>query len=456
MNKTIELKRIDAAEAAKINQFKVLGTFEGECADADITNENGLDIPRDVWETVFASELHKKALEHGWYIGFLGHPQDPNCMDFEHACIVMRECHMDDDGKVYGKFDLVDTPVGRIVKAFIDAGVVFGISVRGAGDITNNTVEAETFVFRGFDLVTFPAYPDAIPTFSAIAASTSLGDQVKYKNVCAAVMTNMSGLNTTEAIDIVQSQFAKQSEPYKVLEDYKQGITASIDPEDSSPNKPSLADQKVEGMTKLYLEAVSACRALKAELVSERSKLDHLSKQHERKIASLNRVMSSQISSLNTELETVTASTHKLEHQLDTAEKLNLKYKQKIDASSKDILKKNSVIADLESKLNKTVVAATATQDRTSNLDAVNKRLREQLKAAHELIADYQQAYGNMYANAVGVRLDSVSVTATTSVKDLQSAILGGSKSAKVDSTFLDQVVEVEDTQLDDVDLVTL
>ena len=31
----------------------ILGTFEGECADSNITNKNGLDITREVWETVF-------------------------------------------------------------------------------------------------------------------------------------------------------------------------------------------------------------------------------------------------------------------------------------------------------------------------------------------------------------------------------------------------------------------
>ena len=48
------------------------------------------------------------------------------------------------------QFDLIDTPVGRIVKTFQDAGVTFGISVRGAGDIINNSVDPDTFVFIVF------------------------------------------------------------------------------------------------------------------------------------------------------------------------------------------------------------------------------------------------------------------------------------------------------------------
>ena len=34
----------------------IIGTFEGECADANITNLNGLDITREVWDNVFNSD----------------------------------------------------------------------------------------------------------------------------------------------------------------------------------------------------------------------------------------------------------------------------------------------------------------------------------------------------------------------------------------------------------------
>ena len=158
----------------------ILGVYEGECADANVTNNNGLDIQREVWETVFHSDEYKTGIEKGWYIGYLGHPEDPGCQEFKDSCIVMTEGHIEDNGKVFGKFNLLDTPVGRIVNTLRKAGVKFGISVRGAGDIIANSVDPETFVFRGFDLVAFPAYPDAVPEFKAIAASTDLKEQNWY------------------------------------------------------------------------------------------------------------------------------------------------------------------------------------------------------------------------------------------------------------------------------------
>ena len=162
-----------------VNKFSILGTYEGEALDTNITNKNGLDITSEVMQTVFESDDYKQGIQYGWFIGFLGHPEDPNCMDFRNGCIVMTDGYLDDNGKVHAKFNLIDTPVGQIVKKFIDAGVRFGISIRGAGDITGHTVEPDTFVFRGFDLVSFPAYPESIPAFTEISAATDMESRKK-------------------------------------------------------------------------------------------------------------------------------------------------------------------------------------------------------------------------------------------------------------------------------------
>ena len=170
-------KKITAA-----TQFNVLGTFEGECLDTRITNLNGLDITDEVIDTVLESEEYKEGIKYGWFIGFLGHPEDPACQEFMNGCIVLTDMWKEDNGKVYAKFNLIDTPVGQIVKKFIDAGVTFGVSIRGAGDIIGNVVDAASFMFRGFDLVAFPAYPESIPTFTAIAAAGILIAYKKKKN----------------------------------------------------------------------------------------------------------------------------------------------------------------------------------------------------------------------------------------------------------------------------------
>lgn len=439
-------------------KFSILGTYEGECADANITNLNGLDITVPVWENVFNSDDYAQAIELGWYIGFLGHPEDPNCMDFEHACIVMTEGHIDPNGKVYGKFNLIDTPVGRIVKAFQDAGVRFGISVRGAGDIENNSVDPDTFVFRGFDLVTFPAYPESIPTFSEIAASTDTNKRAKYKSVCAAVNNNLDKITMCETLDVIKSQFAAQSDEYKAVEAREDELSKC----DDSSDDIDITDVKLDSMTKLYLDEVEANVRLRKTNESLKRQLATTQLDCNRKLKSIQRITASQYDDMKTtnadmqvKLDKLSQDCRKhinankrLSSENSSLKNSNLKYKQKIDASNNEIRTKESIISRLRSELDETVNAASVTESRTSNLDAQNRRLKSKLEAAENLITEYQDAYANLYATAVGVHLNDIAVTASTSVSEMQK-LIGGTSTSNMSTVF------VEPTPLDIAEDIT-
>lgn len=424
-NKIIPIKASDFDKAPKMN---VLGTFSGECADATITNNNGLDITRPVWETVIASDEYKQAVKLGWYIGFLGHPEDPNCMDFRNACIVMRDMRIDESGKIYGNFDLIDTPVGRVVKAFIDAGVVFGISVRGAGDIVSNSVDPETFVFRGFDLVTFPAYPDAIPVFTQIAASSDIESQKKYKRVQAAIQANVKSISSASALETIQSQLAAQSDEYKCVENQKAALKHSHD----------LVDDRVEAVTDLYLHQIEATNAVKKDL-------DRVNRANNRKYARVKAIMSSQFAKLkqeNAELQsqlqqtrrnyrTTVSANSKLKEEIMSLTSANLKYKQEVIASRKILQTKDSELQSAKHQQGETVAQLKQAQTQTSNLDARVSSLQTRIEATTALLAEYQKAYAELYATAVG-KSENVKITSTTSVSDLQMSINGSSETDSI------------------------
>ena len=439
-----------SAEATENKNLAILGTYEGECADSNITNLNGLDITRPVWENVFNSEDYKKAIELGHYIGYLGHPEDPNCMDFKDACIVMTEGHIDDNGKVYGKFNLIDTPVGRIVKTFQDAGVTFGISVRGAGDIENNSVDPETFIFRGFDLVTFPAFPESIPKF--VAASSDAESQAKYKKICAAVNNNLHNITSSEALKIIQSQFAEQSDEYRNIEARICELGDEVE---------DISDEKIQAVTALYLESIEANNQLKSKIHSMEKAYSSEIVKHRRKIASLERICLSQsikmqeaIRASEVRAKTAVAASSKLKKSLLSARETNLKYIQKIDASKKDVEEKTSVISSLQSKLSKTVTAAENDKRRSSNLDEKMARLTSEISACKKMLAEYQDAYANLYSSALGVDLKNITVTATTSVDELQRSI-SGTVNASLDDAFAEPM-HVDAYEDYDDEIVTL
>lgn len=386
----------------------ILGTYEGECADSNITNLNGLDITREVWEHVFSSEEYKKAIKLKQYIGFLGHPEEPDCQDFRKACITMTEGHIDDNGKVYGKFDLIDTPVGRIVKAFQDAGVVFGISVRGAGDIIQNSVDPETFVFRGFDLVTFPAFPESIPKFTAIAASTDKEQRKKYQAVCASVKANMDSLDTVQSIDIVQSYFAKQSDEYKELEARKEEILNEgkvpelplepladpvIDPQNALQEAgikecelEEFVDPRIESMTKLYLETKAELDDLKEAYQCQCAMYDDIVKDNARRIHSIERICSSQLNDLTKNLESVEGSLKIKNSEVFALNTQLERSNHKLSTIESSVSVETKKVDELEKELSKVKSSLDYYRKQYNILKEENLKYNESVEAAHSAL----------------------------------------------------------------------
>ncbi len=449
----------------KKRKSTVIGTFSGKCCDSTVVNNNDMFLNGELFDNLFASDEFKRALENGHYIGFLGHPQDPGCMDYEHACIVMTECHKEQNGEISGTFDLIDTPVGRIVKAFIDAGVKFGISIRGAGDVAGDgTVNPETFVFRGFDLVTFPAYDDAIPTFQEIAASTDLTKQATYKKVCSAINTGLKDITSSTTLETIQAQFNEQSDEYKAIEARMEELAD----EDEDIDTEDVLQDKVQGMTQLYLDQVAANSDLRKQLSQLHISASNAEANYLRKVDSIKRIMGSQVRDLEKELDSVTSSykvsiaaNTRLKEQNEQLKKNNLKYTHKIEANSKTICERDSTISDLEAKLRKTVTASSKVEGRASNLDEEVKSLRARVEAAEQMVLNYQQAYANMYANALGVCLENLPVTASTTVSELKDMISSGTNtSGMAASPFVDDdpydITEIEDEDNSEDDMVTL
>lgn len=439
----------------------IIGQYEGECADASITNENGMDITAEVFETVFNSDDYKKAIELGWYIGFLGHPEQPDCMDFEHSCIVMTEGHIEPDGKVYGKFNLVDTPVGRIVAALQDAGVKFGISIRGVGDLVGNSVDPDTFVFRGFDLVTFPAFPDAIPEFTKIAASTDLEKRKKYQKACTTLKDNLQSITSSTAIDVLKDQFAEQSDEYNMLEERQREILGEDSNSDNIDNAEVFANSKINGIMNLYLKACNEIESLTDKLESYRGEIPQIKLDASRKLKSMQRILGSQLNDVLKSNDALTNENNGLKKQITAAKKSNLIYKQKIDEQDSTISEQQQIISSLRIERSETITASAQANARTSDLDAQNKKLKSQIQAAQELISQYQDAYANLYASITGASLDSVTVTASTNVDELKQQING----CKVKNKYTNNAYQhnvaasidiVDDVTSSDNELITL
>ena len=453
------------------NKNVLLGQFTGKCCDANAVNNNGMYLSQELFDNLLNSEDYKTAIKNGYYIGFLGHPEDPNDMNFKNACVIMRNMKMESNGDIVGTFDLVDTPVGRVVKSFVDAGVKFGISIRGAGDVANDgTVDPDTFVFRGFDLVTFPAYDDCVPEFRDIAASSDAALQSKYKKVCSTIKNNLQSITSCEAINVIMDQMNPNSEEYDMLLDRCDELNMENEDEIDPELKMQVLEQQVHGMTDQYVEQVRKCSQLENEISQKLSYINDLNDKIEKMESKQSRVADifedqavqastkiQQLESVNRKMKRTLASTkskyNKVRSDMDfvsqerdnavkactqlksqvenlkTSKKAitsaNLVSTKKMEDSELLLKSKEEEIESLRAQVRETVAANEKLKRDVSNLEADNQKLGSKIEASESILLEYQQNYANQCAYEVGVQLDNVPVNASTTMEDIKSFIYG-------------------------------
>jgi len=146
----------EASEDGKKNYF-----IEGIFMQGDIANRNNRTYPTSVLEKEM-SRYNKEFVETKRALGELGHPPGPqiNGDRVSHLITEMKR-----DGKNFiGKAKILGTPMGEIVKTFIDEGVKCGVSTRGLGSVkpgNGGVMEVQKdFHLATVDIVTDPSGPD--------------------------------------------------------------------------------------------------------------------------------------------------------------------------------------------------------------------------------------------------------------------------------------------------------
>ena len=127
----------------------------------------------------------------------------------------------------------------------------------------------------------------------------------------------------------------------------------------------------------------------------------------------------------------------------------NLIYNQKLDAAQSQTAQSEADVAKMRSRIRETVTASRDMQSKMSNLDRENQRLRAELETMRSNLSDYQIAYAQLYATAVGGQSD-VAINAATSVDELNRRIVASR------ITAVTQTDEVYETDLVGDDSITI
>ena len=135
--------------------------IEGVFAQTDKKNRNGRIYPQAVMQKA-VKKYDQEQVQKKRAVGELNHPEGPT-VNLDKVSHLITELRF--EGKdVVGKAQILDTPMGKIVKGLLDGGVQLGVSTRGMGSLERQNdamVVKDDFVLSTVDIVQDPSAPDA-------------------------------------------------------------------------------------------------------------------------------------------------------------------------------------------------------------------------------------------------------------------------------------------------------
>lgn len=149
----------EATESGKKAMF-----IEGTFMQYGIANKNGRVYSKPVMEKEVGRYINECVSQKRAY-GELNHPSGPT-INLDRVSHIIEKLELQDNGTVYGKARVVDTPMGNIVRGLIDGGANLGVSTRGLGSLREGKngimeVQDDFRLVTAADIVADPSAPAA-------------------------------------------------------------------------------------------------------------------------------------------------------------------------------------------------------------------------------------------------------------------------------------------------------
>ena len=136
--------------------------IEGIFMQSEAKNRNGRIYPRPIMEKAVDKYVTEQVSKNR-AVGELNHPEGPT-VNLDKVSHKITELNWKGND-VVGKAQILDTPMGNIVKGLLNGGVQLGVSTRGMGSLEqkNNAMYVkDDFVLNTVDIVQDPSAPTAI------------------------------------------------------------------------------------------------------------------------------------------------------------------------------------------------------------------------------------------------------------------------------------------------------
>ena len=387
------LNIVNLVDDQKSKKYKgVIGTLKGIFADMNHPTRNGRQYTKACWEQALNSDDVKEKLETRTMFGELDHPAERLETLQERAAIITTKLEMNDkDGVIMGEADILDTPFGRILKTFIDAGVKVGISSRGAGEETTspsgvNQIIPETFYLETFDIVSMPAVK---------SARLSLVESKNRNIITEAFAREINTAKSNKEVDALLN-YAKSINTSNIakLEEVANNVKNSfgennILPEeedegdniDVSSDVISQLEEELNVSNTKYKSLEGLCEKMKKHSVNTVKELNEAKIVNEQLTKQLEDYIRNNDNNI-TMLESYKTSNKILKNKLNESN-------NKIDSLTKEINKKISEAKLMKVKLERTNInESKMSQEKMLSLKEENKSLLEQVEKAKSIIAE--------------------------------------------------------------------
>lgn len=383
---------VNLVDDQKSKKYKgVIGTLKGIFADMNHPTRNGRQYTKACWEQALNSDDVKEKLETRTMFGELDHPAERLETLQERAAIITTKLEMNDkDGVIMGEADILDTPFGRILKTFIDAGVKVGISSRGAGEETTspsgvNQIIPETFYLETFDIVSMPAVKSArlslVESKNRNIITEAFAREIntaKSNKEVDALLNYAKSINTSniakleEVANNVKNSFGENN----ILPEEDEGDNIDV-----SSDVISQLEEELNVSNTKYKSLEGLCEKMKKHSVNTVKELNEAKIVNEQLTKQLEDYIRNNDNNI-TMLESYKTSNKILKNKLNESN-------NKIDSLTKEINKKISEAKLMKVKLERNNInESKMSQEKMLSLKEENKSLLEQVEKAKSIIAE--------------------------------------------------------------------
>lgn len=384
----------------------ILGRLTGPIADSSSSTRNGRLYSRELWEKVFDNPIMKEKIANRCCFGELGHPADREEIDIEKVAICLAEKpKVGKDGVLYGVFDILNTPNGRILKSLCDYGCKIGVSSRGTGDVFTNDegneeVDPETYECECWDAVVVPAVESARMTLvtESYNGKKSLKEALKESLDEATEDDRKVMEETLKDLGIVLNESQSNNAVSPEKGDINEGLD-NKQKEESQNTANNVGDSGMANLISSLRESILRVSELENELVTLKEQLA---------------VSNAKVSELETENSKYKSTVTNLGKTVVESRKR----KSEIESLQEELAKKDKALASANSKLSsmmeshkKSIKQSGSLRESISAKEDECKRLEEKLsgqKAQYEArIGSLNEKLATATANATK-RLEAV------------------------------------------------